>query len=1188
MHLKRIELIGFKSFADKTEFVFDKGITAVVGPNGSGKSNVSDAIKWVLGEQRIKSLRGAKMEDVIFSGTVSRRPLGYAEVTLVLDNEDQKLRLDYNEISVTRRLYRSGESEYFINKTSCRLKDIQELFNDTGLGREGYSIIGQGKIDSIISNNPQDMRHIFDEAAGIVTFKNRKVQSERKLEKTVDHLDRVTDIIAELEKQLGPLKRQKKKAQQYLELSEELKKIDLNIFVHKIEEINTRLEELQENKTNSLAQQEEMQKKRAKADEEYQTLRNRLYELDQITQANNESISRLIEKNETLHAEIRIKKEKIDSLHLEIEKTKESLQQREEELQKSLQDNRNRDEEIKKQEESIEEKRQQLASLRKEREETAKERQSLMDQSRALERSSQELEMEWAKLEQQMVHQNEILDSAQSTSTDLLEQEKKARDERDRTRSQLAEKRSLWDKQRALEEQSKEEYEKISRNFEEKSLLKEELEEIRNKLMFRIRALEDSYDEKGYYRSVKTVLKQKEQKDTLRKAVHDIVGNLMKVDPRYAIAIETALGGAFQNIVVEDEGTAQECIELLKRSKAGRATFLPLSKIRSRKPLVLPEKISKHSGFLDFAVNLIAFDDQYGEVFRSLLGNVLIVKDSQAGVALRKSGASGMKMVSLEGEVFFPGGAMVGGSFQKNNLLLQRKQEIHTSNQQLKQINKRRETLQSELQHLKSEMETAVERQQKNADGIRALAVDRKVLERQLQDQEKNLQEIEVRKKSLEEKIFNIRQSIEETKKQKDQLAEQKKSATDQAVQSKENRGQDRIEAYNRQVEKLDEKIQEKVIDLTKAETEVQTKQSWLEAKKEDADRLQGQIGQMKVQIEQMKTDAERLASEQEKMQEEFNRFKEKKTQLDGENAQKIREKEESNRRFDRIDETLKGYNHESMLLSEALNKIEMQLNKWTLEKEHLEETIYDDYEMNYLMAKPYRYDVENFQEELQRGKTLKKSITNLGNINVSAIEQYDEVYERHEFLVQQKADLMEAQEELKRLIKRISVDIESTFSQQFQLIQKEFNRTFKKLFNGGNAQLHLMDEENIMETGIEIVAQPPGKKLKNISLLSGGEKAMSAIALLFAIIKIKPAPFCVLDEIDAALDDSNVDRFAHFLEDVSKENQFVTITHRKGTMEIADKLYGVTMGRDGVSKMLSVQISEVLKEETADGNAIF
>lgn len=1185
MYLKKMEIYGFKSFADKTELDFKRGITAIVGPNGSGKSNISDAIKWVLGEQKIKSLRGTKMEDVIFAGTLIRKPLGYAEVTLVIDNSEGMLNLDYSEISVTRRIFRSGESEYLINKNQCRLKDVQELFADTGLGKEGYSIIGQGKIDSIVSSNPQDIRNLFDEAAGIVKFKNRKAESERKLDRTVDNLHRITDIIAELEKQLVPLKRQKEKAKRYIVLAEELKKIDLNVFVYKMDKIKSELHILTNDREDVEANQKAKLEQIDEKDEIYQRLKIKLAGIDDGIDDNSRKMIDLSENTEKFNTDIQVASANILNSENQIKRIFSEIT----DLEKNLSEIAIRKKDIEEDNGAnianinhLEETLENLSSKRTQLEKCImankaknvtfeNEKKELRDMILRLNNDVSILENNISIREKQIEKYSTDMEEL-SSSLEKIKMELEVNGSNignvmpvlKKDQSNLQELSLLMD----AKEKEKEEL------LSQKSLYLNNLSVSKSKLHM----LEDEKDLKGYYKSVKNLLDLKLKDAALKDTLHDIVGNLFSVDEKYSIAIETALGSTFQNIVVSDESTAKKCIGILNKNNWGRATFLPLNIIDKNTTRNQEVKVDD-PGFIDLGVNLVSFIDKYKGVLSNLLGRVLIVSDMDSAVRISQKTNYRHKIVTLQGEVFFPGGAIVGGSQNKNNLLLQRKNNINSLKgeidayiEKIKEFDIQLGDNKQSFDSVRIKMAEAASLMNENVLKHRLLEQKSTDLKSQMdkiqRDLEKAGQEININKVKISEESARIGEKKAEAESLGTKLGSMAPEINDESEVEFQRELNEVLRDFSEimiEKAKLTEKMysaDERLGDFIRESENINQK---IRAKNEEAEYLQGEIEKLTSESLEKQSFMSVSSSEKSKIQ----------TALDELKIQR----DLYNKKFDALENDLKALNHENMLISESMGKLDLKINSLNIEKEYLSENIYETYQMNYLMAREYSYPVDNMQFEVQKVKELKDKIKGLGNINVASIEQYDEVKERFEFLSTQKEDLLKAREELKGLIKDISKDIQRQFVEQFELIQTKFNETFSMLFNGGSAGLIILDNEDIMETGIEIVAQPPGKKLKSITLLSGGEKALTAIALLFSIISIKPAPFCVLDEIDAALDDSNVDRFAGFLSMITKDNQFITITHRKGTMEIADRMFGITMGKDGVSKMLSVQISDIMKE---------
>ncbi|MFZ7121174.1 MAG: chromosome segregation protein SMC [Eubacteriaceae bacterium] len=1191
MYLKKIEVYGFKSFADKIEMEFKDGITAIVGPNGSGKSNVSDAIKWVLGEQKVKSLRGNKMEDVIFSGTETRKPLGYAQVTLILDNSEGIFPIEFNELSITRRLFRSGDSEYYINKSLCRLRDIQDLFSDTGLGKEGYSIIGQGKIDNIVSSNSHDRRLLFEEAAGIVKYKNRKNESERKLNKTQDNLYRVTDIISELEKQLNPLKKQSEKAKNYLNLRDKLKNIELNLFVHKVDEIKKELTELNTNKLDSMANLKEKEEEFLIIDERFQSIREEIQILDNKIKTINEELLAISENSEKNNTQIQVLITKIDS-------NKNSINNIEIEIK------------------DIEEKNISLENKLKIFQDDIANTSKLLNENKVLLKTKADRKKEYEVSEMEntkfytekketlnnikdsiLIINNKIsiLDSKITNFTDNIknvnerieELTKEVKNSQQKL-NDSKETKNILTKKIDIEKNSINENKKKFMDNEEKQ--KKVLKELSlyennyNILHSKYNLLKNNEDLKGYYYSVRELLKEKKNDSFLNSKLHNIVGNLLNVTKEYSNAIETALGNTVQNLITEDEDAAHECIKILNKNNWGRATFLPLNIIKGE-VLKLSENIKNEKGFINIASKIITYDNKYEGIFQNLLGRVLIVDNMESGKRISKKSGYRYKIVTLKGEVFFPGGAIVGGN-QRNNKsnIIQKKQELQDINMQIKNLKVKIETLKSK----KSKLDVIIT-EMKNLINNSEYKLNEYFIEKKLIEQ--NINQIENDINSSKKTINKLQEEYElmlenksnnylekQTLSEKIKLLQEDKikiEKLEKTTESKENYKEkiydlnEEIMSLNLEIAKLEEKHIHLNNQLNDININISNNKDKLMNESKKINDLKNESNQMEMSIEEIKTVLKDSNKE--------------KTILLNKSEEYNKNKNKNNLLFDKMQNDIKDVNYDNKLINEALNKLEIKIDRKQSEIDHMQSNIFENYQMNYLMASEFRYEIQNISDEVKSLNSYKNKIKALGNINVGAIDQYREVKERFEFLTQQRDDLLLAKDELKNIINEITNNMENQFLEQFKLIQSKFSIIFKQLFNGGNAKLTIEDSTNLMETGIEIEAQPPGKKLKNITLLSGGEKALTAIALVFSIINIKPTPFCVLDEIDAALDDSNVDRFSTYLNKFSKENQFITITHRKGTMEIADRLYGISMAKDGVSKIISVQLTEMLDDKVGN-----
>ncbi|RBP68275.1 condensin subunit Smc [Alkalibaculum bacchi] len=1187
MHLKRLEIFGFKSFADKTNLEFKNGITAIVGPNGSGKSNVSDAIKWVLGEQKIKTLRGSKMEDVIFSGTEARKPLGVAEVSLIIDNHSGSFPIEYSEISVTRRLYRSGESEYYINKSPCRLKDVLDLFADTGLGKEGYSIIGQGKIDHIVSSNSQERRLLIEEAAGIVKFKNRKLESQRKLEKTQDNLYRIGDIILELEKQIPTLKKQSEKAFLYLELREKLKRVELNLFVHQVDELQRVLKELEQNANHI---QEELSRKSEEIslkDKAYQKLRGEVEFIDEELKKVNEQYFALNEAHQKNNTDVQMSTIKIENnqdkisslerLNKETEELNHTLNQKIESIKLSISSIDGDLKEEKNQIRSLqEEKSQYELRIRSQQQIYIEKKDSIDKTDKKISDTLSKLALLENKDQYTLDHLADLQRRVDECSISIqeasvsIEEEKKKQDK-------------LSEDINSLKRQYKEKKERLVKAQEKSHALSSELkfdESQYNKLHSKYNLMNSNEDFLGYQHSVKNLLREKKKNKFLSEHLHDVVGNILEVPKRYALAIETSLGSTVHHLIVENENAAHECIKILNTNKWGRATFLPLNIVKGQ-VLKLEPKIVSHKGFIDLGSNLIEFDKKYNNIVYNLLGKVLIVEDITAAKEISKLTFYKYKIVTLNGEIFFPGGAIVGGVHKnKTTSIIQRKQEVMDLEFSMKTLQEKIKSCEKENDGLKEFVEQGNVEIASLEKNLNRLHTEEKLVKQiceqlnsKVCSELKNksslqikIDEIHHQRAKEEENIEDLKKILASTQIEKESLGDVNQFKVDDQIQET--------------IDKLDEKILQIKLSIAKAEERYNYYQTQREDFIHTLEENTHKVLLNKEEMDKLILDNKELEKIIEEANRQINQLEKAKSQLRESMESHTEEKKNKNHQIDHLQEKIKELNKENVLINESYNKMVNKVENKTAELEQLENNIFEDYQVNYAMAKEYYYEIESLNAEMKILKSYKTQIKDLGSVNVDSVEQYKEVKERYEFLTLQRDDLTKAKDSLHEIIEEITVHMEGQFVEQFELIKKEFDCTFTKLFNGGTAKLILEDSNNIMETGIDIEVQPPGKKLKNISLLSGGEKSLTAIALLFAIINIKPTPFCILDEIDAALDDSNVDRFSKYLYNVSKENQFITITHRKGTMEIADRLYGISMNKDGVSKIVSVEMSHILENE--------
>ncbi len=1181
MYLKRLELQGFKSFADKTVLEFKSGITSVIGPNGSGKSNISDAIRWVLGEQSMKSLRGSKSEDVIFAGTQARKSLGFAEVSMVIDNTDGKLPIEYSEVTVTRKIYRSGETGYFINKTPCRLKDVLELFMDTGIGKDGYSIIGQGKIDEILSNKSEDRRKIFEEAAGIVKYRTRKEESEKKLEQTKLNLLRINDILSEIESNIEPLKLQADKAKKYLDLREELKNIEVGLFLHNISEYKEKLEKIVEDiqivEEQNTAENEKMQN----LQDAKQKLKN---EIDEIT-AKIEEVQNLsfesTKQIEKINSEIGISKERIQNnqannerLTNEIAEIKQRIAELEDEQKQKLS------------------KKEDLASNREKFQKELDEKQKELEElTKKLSAKELEIEEKKQKIEQDTDKKYEIASEISSIDANVENIEKREKSANAEIQSLTLEIDSARNQK---QEMSKAFYEieakknELANSLKEKSDKKEtSMQKIKdfdttlNNLAYetnmkesRLKFLIETEREKeGYTRSVKSLLTACEKDSKLNKGINGVLANLISVDKKYEVAIEMCLGQATQNIVTDTEEDAKKLVEYLRANKLGRASFLPVSSVKGKKL----DRIIKNSteGVIGVASDLVKCDKKYEQIILNLLGRTLIVENMDTAIQMAKLNSYSFRIVTLEGDIISNTGSITGGSIQTKTVnILGRNREI--------------EELEKTLKELKEKKEKCTKEKAEYTESVTDVIEEVTRIEKELQD-------IEVVYATENQKILNAGDSIAKLEARRDKLKKEveelSKQKIDNGTQKEEkqeaiNDLSKEIEALSKVVEEfaLNNKDNQKYIDdlnfdITNLKISVNSFDESGNSIDEIVERIKQDIENNKQSITNKEESINKANEEKVNLEKSIANLEEQIKQIksDVENSANIVEtlkanRLESNEKLKKAEEEISSQFNTIEDIKGQLVKLDVRKTKLEQDLEQVVNNLWVEYELTPNNAEGYKKP-ENVQKAARDVNSLRTQIKELGSINVDSIEEYKKTKERYDFMCEQRLDLENTTVKLRNIISEMTQTMKEQFIEKFNEINKNFNEVFVELFGGGKAELKLEDENNVLECGIDIQAQPTGKKLQNMMLLSGGEKAFTAIALLFAILKINPAPFCVLDEIEAALDDVNVYRFAEYLKKFSKETQFLVITHRKGTMEAANTVYGVTMEENGVSKLLSMKL---------------
>ncbi len=1181
MYLKSIEVHGFKSFANKIVFDFHNGITGIVGPNGSGKSNVSDAVRWVLGEQSVRQLRGASMQDVIFAGTENRKPLSYAYVAITLDNSDHQLAIDYEEVVVARRLYRSGESEYLINGSTCRLKEVSELFYDTGIGKEGYSIIGQGQIDRILSGKPEERRELFDEAAGIVKFKKRKVTALKKLESERENLVRVNDILAELERQVGPLERQAEKARTYLKKKNELKEYDVNMFLLEEKRIAAELREAREKYGIADAQLQETNAYYDKIREEYDQLGTGLEAMEERITGLRENIGNTSLVQEKLESQISLLTEQIHTAEM----TEEHLKSRLAAIEKEKAERKKaRGEYAQKKEASDEQLQQALSDQQAAKEELAAVQEKIAACSKAVSGGQKELvellnkkaqiqskrQRSDTMLEQIHIRKAElarrILDrkTQEADLNAVLGQYETKRKELEaevlevkKEEQALAEKESSWrgkakENSRLLEEQKAQYLRQQSR-----------LESLKN--------IAERYD--GYGNSIRRVMEQKGNNPGLL----GVVSDLIQVEKKYETAIETALGGSIQNIVTEDEQTAKRMIAFLKEKRFGRATFLPLTSIRARSN-PKNDAAAAEPGVIGVANRLVRCDRKYEEVAAYLLGRVLVVDTIDHATALARKHNYSLNIVTLEGEHLSPGGSMTGGAFKNSSNLLARNREIEELEGKLSKL---KEEL-SELENRRQDVATALELTADELSSVRETLQQKRLL---LNTAQMNEEQARQQRNESEAAFADL---MMENAQMEDQIAE---ISGEKAAILEESERTERREA---EISEESKALTEMLAEQTKLESAANDRLSGIVLElanirqnaafvQENMDRIDGELAKFDGEARELLENARRSKEDVKQKAEDIEAIRQTILASSESHGRLEQELKENLEKKEKMSEDYRGFfqkQEETARRQADLEKEIYRLNsvqeKLKGESESQTNYLWEEYELTPHAA------AELSNEDYGDAGALKKliarirdDIRKLGDVNVNAIEEYREVSERYGFLKGQHDDLVEAEQTLVGIIDDLDTGMRTQFAEKFAEIQKEFDGTFKQLFGGGHGTLELVEDEDILECGIRIIAQPPGKKLQNMMQLSGGEKALTAIALLFAIQALKPSPFCLLDEIEAALDDSNVTRFAKYLSRLTKNTQFIVITHRRGTMAAADRLYGITMQEKGISTLVSVNLIE-------------
>lgn len=1178
MYFKRLEMHGFKSFAEPVVIEFHEGVTCIVGPNGSGKSNISDAIRWVLGEQSPKMLRGGKMEEVIFSGTASRKSRGMAEVTLVIDNSTGILPIDYNEVAITRRMYRSGESEYLINNNHCRLRDIRELIMDTGIGVDGYSLIGQGKIADIVSSKPESRREIFEEAAGVVMYKSKKAESERKLAGANANLERVNDIIGEIEGRIDGLREDSAKAKEYLELKDRYKELEINITLKNVEKLDSSNSTLKEDADQLAENIKKLTAKKKEMDEKLTEGRARNESLEQLGSDARDKLLSKVEEINKLTNKSQLDSEKAAAIDRDYARISEEISQLEEKLAREAENaeslEANKDAvlaELKAEEDKLGEK---VEAYNRVTEESLKLSETIENaknqmfslHSRVSAKRSEAKSMESYK-ESLAKRKEQIL----SEGAEIQESTKAFREAVEKAEARQKENMRLMDE--AAEELKSVREDSIFRSNNIKTLTAQ-AEDIRiraGQLTARkktIEEMENNYE--GYNGAVRFIMKSN------IKGIDGVVAELMKVPAGLEIAVETALGAGMQNIVCEKDANAKEAINLLKSNKAGRLTFLPIESVKAS-PVNVSRAISGAPGFRGLAADLVEYDGKYESVFRYLLGRVAVVDNMDRAVALSKAAGNGLRFVTLDGEIINASGAITGGKYKNAtaNLLARRseieklKQDIDSMKEEYKGVEEQLDSEKKKAEELASKIEDIETRRRDLELEAADISAKLNMLAESGKDAEQNTAKKERELAAIEQDFENAVKMSEEAFLHADE-AEAEIERLNEEINGK-------LEEY--------EKIKEKVSDAAEAITAARIAKTDRDNKFESVcqllSRVQDAIDDFTIQIDDRNDMLEVLEQEKNKLlfnsedvgdtvkalSEEKMELEDYIARISQEKAVLVEELNTLNAEYYSVGDSLNAYQDQKYQQEIKLAKNETQLDT-------IKEKLWDEFEISYAQALEFKKENFALAPAVKESREIRNRMRELGDINVGAIKEYEQVSERYGFLTEQRADITAAMDELKAIINDMEKTIKTRFKENFDQIVVNFEEIFKELFGGGHAELRLDDEDNPLEAGIEIIAQPPGKKLQNINLMSGGEKTMTAIALMFAVLKTKPTPFCILDEVEAALDDANIDRFAEYLRKFH-EIQFAIVTHQKATMEHADVLYGVTMPEQGISKVLSLRLGD-------------
>ena len=1203
MILKKIELQGFKSFAEKTVIELQKGITAVVGPNGSGKSNIADAIRWVLGEQSMKSLRGQKSQDIIFSGTQIRRSLGFAEVAIYIDNKSKKLKLEYDEIVVKRRLYRDGTSAYYLNNNECRLKTIQELFMDTGIGKDGYSMIGQGRIDEILSNKSEERRNIFEEAAGIVKYRSRKEESERKIEKTKLNLQRVHDILSEIELNIGPLEEQSEKAKKYLKLRDELKTLEIINFTFKLDKYNSEVEKVKNLQEEILSTYNIEIEGIKKEEEEIQKLKDRVdqiaLEIEKIQNLDFETK----EKITKIFNKIDLNKQKIENENNNKDRFEEEKNVSEEKLkelikEKEIQENKihNFDKDSESFRIELEEKTRELEILKATLGEIELKRNMKKEEISKKIDEKYELENKDISILMQLENIDEYIKQRNQEEINIIS-------ELDALRIDKSEKASehftIKKEKEDLEEKINQLKELLNHRFKEEEDIKEKYQSLSTEIVLKKSRLELlsnlEQEQEGFNFAIKKLMEEASNRTGYGKLVDSVLANILTLDEKYQIAIEMALGYSLQNIIVEKEEDAKELIEFLKINKFGRASFLPLNTIKGEKLELKRINKGNLDGIIGIAADLVKYNSKYKNIINHLLGKIIVVDNNTTAIALARLNKHSYKIITLEGDIINPSGLMTGGSLNKTSgKILGRKNEIELLAKEIEKAEKEILVLAEERKEkIRSREEISFEFEEYESKKNKLIS------EYEIYFQKEEIQEKEILK--LEKALEELRTNRDAKRKEKEEKELEKRENNDLILNI--DLEIDTIEKEMSQETNVNPEDEQKLDDLTIDITNLKISISSFEESKnsinevlklllEQIEENNNVVENRKSRLEEGRILKEELEEENRNLQTEIEEIQSNNTDFSKETEELRKEREDTNNLIRNKELENKEKSDRLIDIKDQISKYNFNLEKIEIQKDSLILYMWEEYEItpNSEVIKEYLSEEEQgkntekekqkdeYKIDLQKIKVLKQSLKEIGSVNIDAIEDYKKTKERYDFLINQKTDLEDSIDSLKKVITEMQKVMKEQFEENFKKININFNKIFQELFGGGKAEVVLENEKDSLEAGIDIKVEPPGKRLQSMSLLSGGERALTAIALLFAILSINPSPFCVLDEIESALDEVNVSRYARFLKSYSKNTQFLMITHRKGTMEIADNIYGVTMQESGISSLVSMSLKTAQK----------